>query len=87
MVNPIPIKLADDFISSTINNGSTDLLIPKRTQAVVNEIMRAITYGFIASASRMEVFTTVDFSVGLAASTEFLSKKPPAALATTRRNA
>ena len=66
-----------------MNNGSTDLLIPNKTQAVEKEIMRAMTYGFIASASRIDVLTAKDFSVGRAARTELRSKKPPAALATT----
>ena len=44
--------------------------------------MRAMTYGFIASASRIDVLTAKDFSVGRAAKTEFRSKNPPAALAT-----
>ena len=37
----------------------------------------------MARASRTEVLTADDFSVGLAVSAEFLSKNPPAALATT----
>jgi len=48
---------AVDFISSTINSGKIERLIPNNTDALQKEIVKAIRYGLLESASRIEVFS------------------------------
>ena len=87
IVNPIPRKPAVEFRSSTMKSGRIERLIPKKIEALQKEMISAIRYGLLESASRSGVLTCVLFSVGRAASVEFRSKKPPAALEITSRTA
>jgi hypothetical protein len=70
-----------------MKSGKMERLIPKNMEALQNEMIKAIMYGLLESASRSGVFTCALFSVGRAASVEFLSKNPPAALEITSRTA